>query len=174
VDLIVLGSHGASGVAALTVGSTAERVARRAGCSVLVARGEGQLPKRIVIGTDLSGAGREGIHAGVLLAEECGAYATLAHVHVASGPRPELVSDEAQLVLRRKLGQLAERQPIALETKLLVDEHPVTGLMSFAEDEDTDVIVVAAQGLSAMERLLIGSVSERLVRHAPCSVLVAR
>lgn len=42
------------------------------------------------------------------------------------------------------------------------------------EDEKTDLIMMGATGLSAIERLLIGSVSEYVTRHAPCDVMIVR
>ncbi len=43
-----------------------------------------------------------------------------------------------------------------------------------AEEIGADVIVVGSHGRGAIERLLLGSVSEQVVRHAPCPVLVVR
>jgi nucleotide-binding universal stress UspA family protein len=174
VDLIVLGAHGRSSLGTALIGSIAERVARRAGCAVLVARGQGALPKSILMGTDLSKEAVSGVDAGIALGVSCGSDLTLAHVHVGSGPRAELVSDEADRVLRQKLQQLCESRPVPIQSRLLIDEHPVGGLCRYADESGADLIVVTAQGLSAMERMLIGSVSERLVRHADCSVLVVR
>jgi nucleotide-binding universal stress UspA family protein len=51
---------------------------------------------------------------------------------------------------------------------------PALGLLAVAEEEGADLIVVGSHGQSATERFLIGSVSEKVMRHASCSVLVVR
>lgn len=45
---------------------------------------------------------------------------------------------------------------------------------NIAAKYEADLIVVGATGLNAVERLLIGSVSEAIIRHATCDVLIAR
>jgi nucleotide-binding universal stress UspA family protein len=43
-----------------------------------------------------------------------------------------------------------------------------------AEEQDADLIVVGARGLTGLERFLLGSVSSKLAHHAPCSVMIVR
>jgi universal stress protein A len=45
---------------------------------------------------------------------------------------------------------------------------------SAAEEMDIDLIVIGSFGRSALEKLLLGSVAEKVIRHAPCPVLVVR
>jgi nucleotide-binding universal stress UspA family protein len=52
--------------------------------------------------------------------------------------------------------------------------HPVDRIVSTASDEKVDLIVIGSRGLGGFERLLLGSVSEGVLRHAPCPVLVVR
>lgn len=56
---------------------------------------------------------------------------------------------------------------------LLLDGHPADELLTAIEQVDPDLVVVGARGLGAVRRFLLGSVSERIVKHATCSVLVA-
>jgi nucleotide-binding universal stress UspA family protein len=51
---------------------------------------------------------------------------------------------------------------------------PATAILDTAEQEGVDLIVMGTRGLSAPERWLLGSVSTKVLQHAPCSVLVAR
>jgi len=51
---------------------------------------------------------------------------------------------------------------------------PATLIVDEAEAEGSDVIVVGSRGLNTAQRWLIGSVSSRVVQHAPCNVLVVR
>jgi len=52
--------------------------------------------------------------------------------------------------------------------------YPADEVMKIARDEKCDLIVVGNLGKSGIERVLVGSVSEAIVRHAPCPVLVVR
>jgi len=56
-----------------------------------------------------------------------------------------------------------------LRQGLVVDE-----LMDFLQKDPPDLLVVGSRGLSASKRLFLGSVSESLVHHAPCPVLVGK
>jgi nucleotide-binding universal stress UspA family protein len=52
--------------------------------------------------------------------------------------------------------------------------QPVDEILRLADDNQADLIVVGTHGHSALEHLLVGSVAERIVRHASCSVLLVR
>ena len=52
--------------------------------------------------------------------------------------------------------------------------HPVDRIVSVARDEEADLIIVGARGLSRFSALLVGSVSSGVVQHAPCPVLVVK
>ncbi|NDC37297.1 MAG: universal stress protein [Proteobacteria bacterium] len=49
---------------------------------------------------------------------------------------------------------------------------PADGILAIAKDIDADLIVIASHGRSGVRRVLLGSVAERVLRHAPCPVLV--
>jgi nucleotide-binding universal stress UspA family protein len=71
-----------------------------------------------------------------------------------------------------------ERTAAALTTAR-VDKRVEVGdvaktICRIAEERDVDVIVVGSHGRTGLERLFLGSVSEHVVRHAPCPVLVVR
>ena len=52
--------------------------------------------------------------------------------------------------------------------------HPANAIIEAAERGGYDLVIVGSRGLNAVERFLSGSVSGRVVSHAPCSVLVVR
>ena len=54
------------------------------------------------------------------------------------------------------------------------DADPATGLIELVEERKADLLAVGALGVSEVERFLIGSVADKVLRHAPCSVLVVR
>jgi nucleotide-binding universal stress UspA family protein len=62
----------------------------------------------------------------------------------------------------------------AVTTEIVPEGDPRTAILDAAEKWPADLIVVGSHGRSGLDRFLLGSVSERVVRHAPCSVEVVR
>jgi nucleotide-binding universal stress UspA family protein len=76
----------------------------------------------------------------------------------------------------RRLLDIADRlrgEDRTVEVRVL-EGRPATQIVAEAERFSADLIVMGARGLSAVRRLLLGSVSSEVVDHAPCPVLVAR
>ena len=73
-------------------------------------------------------------------------------------------------------GKTAELLKGVSEVELSVIQHPSPGraLVEMAEDEGADLIILGSHGRSGLSRAFLGSVAERVVRHAPCPVLVVR
>jgi len=64
-------------------------------------------------------------------------------------------------------------EPPGISTDVLFGS-PDSRIVETAEEMEADLIVIGSHGYNAWERLLLGSVSNSVVHHAPCSVLVAR
>ena len=77
--------------------------------------------------------------------------------------RHELTEAKAALADKGVKAEIVERKGEA--ASMILDE---------AEKEGADIIVMGTRGLNAAERWLLGSVSSRVVQHAPCNVLVVR
>jgi nucleotide-binding universal stress UspA family protein len=82
----------------------------------------------------------------------------------------EVRSEEGEAVVQAAVAALDRS---GLETQVLLGE-PGVELMLFAEEVGATVVVVGSRGHGAIKRALLGSVSDHLVRHAPCPVLVVR
>jgi nucleotide-binding universal stress UspA family protein len=67
----------------------------------------------------------------------------------------------------------AESQGVELMTHAREGE-PAQALLSVADEQDADLIVVGARGLTGLERFLLGSVTSKLAHHAPCSLMIVR
>lgn len=63
---------------------------------------------------------------------------------------------------------------IAVELAVVPDRAPARAICDYAEGHGVDLIVLGSHGRGGMERWLIGSVAERVVRHAACNVYVVR
>ena len=69
--------------------------------------------------------------------------------------------------------KIAKAAGMEVETRVLKG-NPAEKIVSFAEDNNIDMIIVGSLGKGGYERLVLGSVSEKIVRHAKVPVLVVR
>ncbi|MCW5960398.1 MAG: universal stress protein [Pyrinomonadaceae bacterium] len=86
------------------------------------------------------------------------------------------VRENAERVLSEtsdKLRQMHGNERLNISTEVLVGS-PDSRIVETAEEINADLIVVGSHGYNRWERLLLGSVSDSVVHHAPCSVLVVR
>lgn len=186
-ELIVLGSRGLTGLARFLIGSVAERVARHAVCSVLVARPLINDLRQILLGYDGS---EDALAAAERLLELPLPEESEVHVVTAmlflellgSSQKlhwpPELtaIHQQQEREARERLEKLVERFAQSGRSCRgdLRSGDPATVLLRVAEEQKADLIVVGSSGVSGIERFLLGSVSEKVLRHASCSVLIAK
>ncbi|MGB9859983.1 MAG: universal stress protein [Moorellaceae bacterium] len=136
---------------------------------------------KILLGYDGSPHARKALKAALDLAQKYGAEITavsVAHLPDFADTRDEVngALEDARNFFAQVLEQareLAAREGITLNTKV-VPGHPADKLVSLAEEEGYDLIVLGARGLSGIKRFLLGSVSEAVVRLASCPVLIVK
>jgi nucleotide-binding universal stress UspA family protein len=92
--------------------------------------------------------------------------------HTEQSTAPEHGAREARRQLDEAVAQLAQEgvEAEAVQTA----GNPAAEIISAAEERDADLIVLGHRGRSAISRFIEGSVSDRVVRHATCDVLVVR
>ena len=191
-DLIVMGSHGRSGVHRLLLGSVTEHVLRAAGCPVLVVPPHDAVApsavsfKEIVCAIDFSDSSIAALTWALSLAKE--ADARLLLLHVIEVP-PELRA--SAVVTDREIDALhAAFEADTLERlRALIPDHASDycsvetatasgaaghALLAFAKARHADLIVMGAQGQHAIERLVFGSKTRDVVCGAACPVLTVR
>lgn len=179
-DLIVVGTHGRSGLTRILLGSVAEHVARQAHCAVLAVRPGvdlQQFPRHVMVCTDMSAAADAGVVLGAAVAQAFDASATLAFVHDNSwwDNLADPTSRRIDETLRAKLTQLRDaRFGANARAAFLRSDNPPDAIVRGAVQENVDLIVLATHGHTGVRRLVIGSVAERVARDASCPVLVAR
>ncbi|KKK07675.1 universal stress protein [Micromonospora sp. HK10] len=181
--MIVLGDRGLGGFAALVLGSVAVQVAAYAGCPVVVARGTPRPSGPVVVGVDGSTLSRAAVE---FAAEEAAVRGARLHaVHAYTHPRSSgpgdmqpLVYEEGQLrgeedrILTAPLAGIAERHPGVPVTREVVHGRPVAVLTEASRT--AQLVVVGAQGRGELIGLLLGSVSQGVLHHADCPVVVVR
>lgn len=187
IDLIVMGTHGKKlpNLRWPVLGSVADKVVRRAVCPVFTIRESAVAPsrmRRLLVPVDFSEISRAALRQAVELAKAYDAHLDLLHVveplrlPATYGSQPLLLGiGEVEAHARRALEDLVEevRQAVPAEAHLLIGQ-PHQDIVDFAKSFDSDAIVLATHGLSGMKRLLLGSVAEQVVHHAPCPVLTLR
>lgn len=186
-ELIVLGTHGRRGLQRFLLGSVAEAIVRRAAVPVLTMRDHARVPeaiRHILVPTDFSDDARMALREAVRWAAYFQARLTLLHV-LAPAVIPFSVTELANIyeVLPNLQKRLQEELARWIETEasdipqatIQIKEGPVDlTILEQAQQEQTDLIVIATHGRSGVARWLLGSVTERVLRQAPCPVLTLR
>ncbi len=185
-DLVIVGTHGRTGIPHLLVGSVAERTAAHSPCSILaVKKPLSGVPATLVVGTDFSEGASRALDAACEFAE---AGETALHVvHAIDLNVPaitpyemvipnDLVEKVRTAALERAEGVVASVRERGFETAEahVVPSPPSRGVSDEAERLEADLVVTGSRGLTGLKHALLGSVAERTLRHAPCSVLIVR
>lgn len=183
-DMITMGTHGRSGVSRYVLGSVAERVLRLADPPVFtVGAGDrtepGEPIEDVLVPTDGSERAATAIEHGVALAGIDGG-----RVHAVSvleeplgledadpleGEIRALVEDEAHTAT-----EIVAEAAEAAGLESVVDlrrGNPAEELLAYVDEAGIDVVAMGTQGRTGLNRYLLGSTTERVVRHAPVPVV---
>lgn len=167
-DLLVLGSHGRSGVARLMMGSVAENIVRESPCPALVVRGE-KAPSaigRILCPVSFTDAGRRCLETSAALAAAFHASLDVLHAAEEPGMKPEEVHDR---LCQWVPGEAREQCQV---TEIVRHGRAAEQIILHAREHPVDLIVLAAEHRPLLEMTTLGTTTERVMRHSPCSVLV--
>ena len=191
-NLIVLPTHGYTGLKHVFLGSTAERVIQHSPCPVFVARERGKKRSRIsssgsinsiLVPVDFSQCSFQALEYAIEFAERVAARLIVFHaVHLGYALTADgygmydlsAVQDAARKDAERQMEEflrLAKFRGVKFET-VVKDGPPVSEICEFAEQRDVDLIITATHGRTGFKHLLMGSVAEQIVRYAHRPVLV--
>ncbi len=187
VDLVVMGTHGRRGADRMLFGSVTEEVVRKAPCPALTVRqgadvAPRQAVRRVLVPVDFSDATETAVRHAREIAQTYGAEIDLIHV-VEEPIYPNVygvdpVEFPTQEVVERVEAQLADlaREEIGFE-HVMVEAAvgpPATGILDYIEKNEVDLVVLATHGRTGFERVLMGSVTERVLRRSPKPVFVVK
>lgn len=133
---------------------------------------------KILFPTDYSECSNEALRYAISLASESGGSLLLLHVvepmspYLVPDPAPAANPHREEFVSLLK-SLLADKPSVSYEERTVV-AAPVAAIVSLAESELVDVIVMGTTGRTGVKRLLLGSVAEEVVRRAPCPVLTLK
>jgi nucleotide-binding universal stress UspA family protein len=190
--LIVMGSRRRSAPSVVVLGSTAEAVCRTAPCSVLVtrsaprhdpARTTGNLAlNKLLVATDFSSHSELALQYGLSLAQE---YQSELHlVHVITGARSteaeiSWTSQDTEGPYHAAARRLHESVPAEVHlwsdvTHAVREGKAYREIVAYAVEQDIDLICIGAHGQGFTLGTLFGTNTDRVLRQAPCPVLVTR
>jgi nucleotide-binding universal stress UspA family protein len=181
--LVIVGSHGRTGLARVAMGSVAERIVRHSTSPVLVARTDPAWPlSTVLVPLDFSESDEESLHLASVLGTAVPASFELLHVlayrEVAGLIYPEAVAawsvgerSEREREAEGKIREEAARHPQLKSSPLVAVGAPAAGILDEARGSAADLILIATHGRTGLPRLFLGSVAEQVIRYAPCSVL---
>lgn len=172
-NLVVLGDRGLSDLDRFFLGAVSTQVALHAACSVLVVKQPPRPLRRVLLAVDGSKAsdralqfllreieppGENRIEVVVLYVLPAFAYAQVA---------------VAGMVLSHQYAEKLTAAGYRVKERF-VPGNAADEIVKAAASQRADLIVAGAKGLGAVGRFLLGSVSSRVVRHSPCSILIVR
>ena len=184
-DLLVMGTHGRTGLSRYLLGSVTEKVVRLSETPVLTVKESdeemGVGIENILVPTDGSDGARAAARpAGVMALANDATVHTLSVVDVRSmgvDVRSDLILDELQTVAEDAVGtieaDLADAGVQSIRTHI-VDGIPHRALQSYVEEHDIDLVVMGTHGRTGLERYLLGSVTEKFLRTSPVPVMTVR
>jgi nucleotide-binding universal stress UspA family protein len=192
-DLVVMATHGRTGIAHLILGSVAEKVVRESRCPIFTThRGEGlsgvELFQKVLVPVDIAERSVVALTHARRIAEQFNGAVYPLHIvpteeselllrdvyQAREGERANLVV--AEKVARQKLEELAREQlsGVRYETVLHVSGDPARTILEVEKDVGADLLVMATHGFTGLFHLLLGSLTEKMVREAACPVLSIR
>lgn len=189
-DLVMIGTHGRKGLARMFLGSVAERVVRSCPRPLVVLRLDQppvdlDRPLRVLVPVDADDPHIRGaLAARSLLGDQCEIHLVYAladlRLYEASGlTGPAPTTPEAhphRAWAEERIRDLLDGFSMSLQLHFVLrsGENPAEDLARFAQTVGADLLALPTHGRTGIDRIAYGSVAERLVRAAPCPVLVVR
>ena len=138
---------------------------------------------KILIAVDGSEVSYRALHAALFLSEKLGSKITAIHVMENVPPvyiESQKVLDEL-LEARKNESQkildecslIATKKGITLTTNLL-EGNPASTILEFSQSEKYDVIIIGSRGMGKFKELILGSVSNKVIHHSTCPILLIR
>jgi nucleotide-binding universal stress UspA family protein len=180
-DLIVMGTHGRRGVERWFMGSTTEKLLRDSPVPLVTISAAGEMSfnsprfRRILVTTDFSEGTPDALTHAFSVAQENESHVTLLHVlHDISA---DLSGKYRDSLVEGVAKQLDDLIPAEAKTWCDIDTRVETGvpyriILRMLEDEKIDLLVMNIHGKGMLDRALLGSTAERVVRASSCPVMM--
>lgn len=167
VDLIVMGSHGASGFQEMFIGSNTEKVVRNSNVPVLVIKHEEEnfTPNNFVFASDFSDEIKKPFENVIKFANKFNS-----HVHLVTINTPN--NFKSTRVAQKNMDEFMKNFDFNnFSTHIYNDINVEKGILHFAKSIDADIIGMSTHGRKGLSHFFNGSISEDLVNHAKRPVI---
>ena len=192
VDLIMMSSHGRSGISRWIYGSVAEKLMRQAPCAMIVLQSKADKllfsQKRILVTLDGSALAEQAIEPALMIAQAVGAELVLLRV---VGVIQVAIDSVDPLVMMQDLRQLEEREMVEAQAYLQRMQNSLTGsntsvqievlngpiaetILAYTDGHKFDLVAMSSHGRSGVSRWFYGSVTEKVLRGSCCAMLITR
>ena len=178
-DIIVMGTHGRRGVQRWFLGSTTERLLRHSPVPLITISSTGEKPaspgfKRILVTTDFSDGTADALAYAFSVAQENESQISL--LHVVHDVAADVSGKYRQSLMEGVQKQLEDLVPAEAANWCDIKTRVETGvpyriILRILEDEKIDLLVMNIHGKGMLDRALLGSTAERVVRVASCPVM---
>jgi nucleotide-binding universal stress UspA family protein len=183
-DLIIMSTHGRSGITRWSFGRTADKVLRRSPCPTVILRSEHDIRpdqfRRVLLPLDGSHLAERVLEPALEMVNTMGVQLFLIQV-VEKGSFYGFGHDEAHINEEVEAAQtyLAELRERAIPPNVAVYPHVAVGsaadvIVDFAVEQEIDLIIVSSRGDSGFDSWMFGSVAEKVMKGSPCAILVIR
>ncbi|MCO8122091.1 universal stress protein [Stieleria sp. TO1_6] len=184
-DLVILGAKGHSQIGRLLLGSVSDHVATHAPCSTLVVRATGlqesNRPIRVCLAYENSESATAALEEISEIPWRTGTEFHLLTVetYLSDFIGQRIADEELNLTARYETDLMQAKERLSdvapgAQPHLVKADHIGEGIVSFAESNGIDLLIIGETPRSAVNRFLLGSTSRYVLRHAPCSVWVTR
>lgn len=162
IDMVVIGSHGASGFKEMFIGSNTEKVVRSVDVPVLVIKEKQDVftAENFVYATDFTDENIKAFQFALSFAKDIDATIHLLYVNTPS-------KFKTSLEIEARIAAFLSNYDIPKHTITIYNDRSVeSGILNFAKKIDADLIGMATHGRKGLSHFLNGSISEDLVNHA--------
>ena len=187
-DLVVMGTHGHKGLTHFLLGSVAEQIIRYSQCPVLTLRPDFEYnvkPKKILVPYDFSDLSQKALHYAINFARKFDSNIDLLYVYDPD-IHPALYT-WGMMSINEIIPNIKAKAKKGFETAIkkerasnmniayhIEDGKPHRVITQFAKDNGHDLIIIATHSSSGMDRFLLGSVTDKVVRTANSAVLTLK
>jgi nucleotide-binding universal stress UspA family protein len=183
-ELVVMGTHGRRGIERWFMGSTTEKVLRHSPVPILTISATGDTPfspqfQRILVTTDFSEGTTDALGYAFSLAQENQSHVTLLHVahDIIEGIVVDTSGSYLEPSVKGVTKQINDLVPAEARNWCDVVTRVATGIpyqtiLKTIEEEKVDLVVMNIHGKGMLDRALLGSTAERVVRAARCPVML--
>lgn len=185
--MIITGRRGRKGLKRLMMGSETARIIGHAPCNVLVVPRAANIEfNRIIVATDGSKYSDAAVREAIGIAKRCGSTLIAISVVPSESASPfDIVHSEMQkgLIAETELGEAEKNvkkvKELAGEAGVMAKGfiyagRPYDAILEIAKEKKADLIVVGSHGRTGISKLLMGSVTERVIGLAECAALVVK